>query len=180
MLRLRTPNGHVLTLPPRRVSIGESAINEVPIAPGNGVAAVHFRLQPWVSGHFIEDAGSGLATLVNGKPVTWAPLKHGDIITAGELKLIFESEDGGPVPEFPPETTVPLNISAAMPPPPREEPARPPAWLPPEALLRPVPPLAQAAARKYASVKKHRPRRLLPRLLLLGAAAAAAWYFFHR
>ena len=179
MPRLCTPQGHLLTLPPRRVSVGESAANEIPIAPGNSVAGVHFRLQPGESGYFLEDAASGLGTLVNGKLVTWAPLKHGDIITAGELKLIFESEDGGPVPEFPPETTVPLNISAAMPPPPREEPAQPPAWLPPEALLPPMPPTAQAAARRHQDVKEKSPR-WLPALLVLGAALAAAWYFFWR
>src|SRR5688572_20946557 len=99
MPRLRSTKGHTITLPPRRVSIGESAANEIPIAAGHGLAAVHFRLQPWESGHFLEDAGSGLNTLVNGQPVSWAPLKHGDVITAGELSLTYESESSVPVPD---------------------------------------------------------------------------------
>ena len=96
MAQLRTPNGHIVTLPAQRVSVGESLANEVPVAKGLGVASEHFRLQPWEGGHFLEDAGSGLGTLVNGKPVGWVPLQHGDVITAGELTMIY-SKDGSAV-----------------------------------------------------------------------------------
>ena len=181
MSRLRTLQGHTLNLPPRRVSVGESATIDIPIAPGNGLAAVHFHLQPGESGHFIEDAGSGLGTLVNGTLVNWAPLKHGDVITAGELKMMYESGDSDSVPEFPLEAAVPAEIMAAMvPPPPPPAPEPPPSWLPEEALLPPVSPTAQAAARREAAVEKKPGRKWLPVLLLLGAAFAAAWYFFLR
>lgn len=95
MARLRTESGHTFTLPPRRVSIGESAENEVPIAAEYGMAAVHFRLLPWESGHVLEDAGSGMETLVNSMPVSRVMLKHGDVITAGNISLIYETETGG-------------------------------------------------------------------------------------
>ena len=182
MPRLRTPQGHTLNLPPRRVSIGESASSDIPIAPGNGLAGVHFHLQPGESGHSIEDGGSGLGTLLNGKLVTWAPLKHGDVITAGELKMMYESGDGDSRPEFPLEATVPAEVLAALPPPPPPPAAeQPPAWLPQEALLPPLTPFAQAAARREAGVQMRPQRRWRPALLLLGAAlAAAAWYFFLR
>ena len=98
MAQLRTPNGHIVTLPAQRVSVGESLANEVPVAKGLGVASEHFRLQPWEGGHFLEDAGSGLGTLVNGKPMGWVPLQHGDVITAGELTMIY-SKDGSAVEE---------------------------------------------------------------------------------
>ncbi len=180
MPRLRTPKGHTLNLPPGRVSIGESAANEIPIAAGNGLAAVHFHLQPWESGYFIEDAGSGLGTLVNGTLVNWAPLKHGDVIAAGELKLIYDSGAGEPEPVFPSEDVVPAEVLTAMTPPPPPPPEQPPSWLPPEALLPPLTPVAQAAIRAALSEKKNRRPRLLPLLLLLGAALAAGWYFFLR
>ena len=182
MPRLRTLKGHTLNLPPGRVSIGESAANEIPIAAGNGLAQVHFHLQPWESGYFIEDAGSGLGTLVNGSLVKWAPLKHGDVIAAGELKMIYDAGEGEPPPVFPSEVIVPEEILTAMtpPPPPATAPEQPPSWLPPEALLPPLTPVAQAAIRAAQAEKKIRRPWLLPLLLLLGAALAAGWYFFLR
>ena len=131
MPQLSTPDGHFITLPPQRVSLGVAASCDVIIAPGRGVAELHLYLQPWESGYFLEDAASGLGTLVNGSPVTWAPLKHGDIVTAGNLTLRYEEEGGAPAGAFPQ---------------PAPDRAPPPAWLPPEALLPPVSPVAQSGA----------------------------------
>ncbi len=89
MAELRTPQGHTLLLPDGAVSIGADPANEVPVAAHLGLAPVHFRLQPWEGGHFIEDAGSGLGTLVNGHAINWKPLAHGDRIVAGELEVIY-------------------------------------------------------------------------------------------
>lgn len=166
----------MLNLPPRRVSIGESAVNEVPIAPGNGLAPVHFRLQPWESGYFIEDAASGLDTLVNGRIVKWAALKHGDVIMAGGLKLIYQADAATPLPEFPSEAAVRRGEVPATGP----EPALPPSWLPPEALLPPVSPVAQAAMHQNARVSGKGDRRWLAAVILLCTVVAAAWYFFRR
>ena len=101
MAELRTPQGHTLLLPEGCVSIGADPSNDVPVAAHLGLAPVHFRLQPWEGGHFLEDAGSGLGTLVNGHPVNWKPLTHGDSIMAGELEVVYrqQSEVGfSPVP----------------------------------------------------------------------------------
>jgi hypothetical protein len=147
-------------LPPRTVSVGESAANEIPIAPGHGLGAVHFRLQPWESGHFIEDCGTGLGTLVNGKPVSWAPLKHGDLIEAGRLQMTYEFEGGA----SPAEATPKVKTAKVVPAEPAGAPEaapRPPAWLPAEALLPPVPPSAQG----------------VPPATSVGAAV---WYFWFR
>jgi Inner membrane component of T3SS, cytoplasmic domain len=169
---LRTPQGHSITLPPQRVSLGESAANEIPITAGKGLAAVHFHLQPWESGYFLEDAGSGLGTLVNGHNVTWAPLKHGDLISAGALQFLYEHEDQPALPSFPvPSFTAALTASAPILP---TAPV-PPAWLPPEALQPPLSPAAQAALRP---VVEKRTRRWWPAalvLLILVAATAWAW-----
>ena len=89
MAELRTPQGHSLLLPEGCVSVGADPANDVPVAAHLGLAPVHFRLQPWEGGHFLEDAGSGLGTLVNGHPVNWKPLTHGDVIVAGELEVVY-------------------------------------------------------------------------------------------
>ena len=143
MAALRTPQGHTLLLPDGAVSIGADPANEVPVAPHLGLAPVHFRLQPWEGGHFIEDAGSGLGTLVNGHAINWKPLAHGDLIVAGELEVIYSESspsDAGEVSA--------IAVPAALPPP-----LLPPAssgiatatLLPPEAsglqVLMPTPPL---------------------------------------
>jgi hypothetical protein len=131
MPRLRAATGHTLTLPAQRVSVGESAANAVAIAPGHGLAAVHFHLQPWESGHFLEDAGSGLGTLVNGNAISWAPLKHGDVISAGSLLFTYEDEAQLPPPDFPAPVAVPRASEAPeLKTTPVE--ALPPSWLPPE------------------------------------------------
>lgn len=159
MAELRTPQGHTLLLPDGAVSIGADPANEVPVAAHLGLAPVHFRLQPWEGGHFIEDAGSGLGTLVNGHAINWKPLAHGDRIVAGELEVIYAetspSEAGAmsaiaapaapaalPPPLLPPSssgmataTLLPLEASGLqvlMPKPPLA--AQPPAWLPEDLL----------------------------------------------
>ncbi len=113
MAALRTPQGHTLLLPDGAVSIGADPANEVPVAAHLGLAPVHFRLQPWEGGHFIEDAGSGLGTLVNGHAINWKPLAHGDLIVAGELEVVYSesspSDAGG---------GSAIAADAALPPPP--------------------------------------------------------------
>ena len=175
MPQLRTSLGHILTLPPRRVSVGESAANEIAIAPGHDVAAVHFHLQPWESGHFMEDAASGLGTLVNGCPLAWAPLKHGDFITAGRLQFLYEHESGGPLPDFPGPGPGIVEVSSELVA--RDVSPLPPSWLPPEALQPPLSPVEQAALRQPATAhRKKRAPFVVIVCLLLAAATAAVWW----
>ena len=157
MAELRTPHGHTLLLPEGRVSIGADPANDVPVAAHLGLAPVHFRLQPWEGGHFLEDAGSGLGTLVNGHPVNWKPLTHGDVIVAGELEVVYEQQataTASPVPVIaapmvasvaaitPPAVSAPVptlpapalpSISSPIVAPP-ETCFAPPAWLPEDLL----------------------------------------------
>ena len=177
MPRLRTPEGHLLPLPPHRVSLGESPGCDVAIAPGHGVAGVHLHLQPWESGYFLEDAASGLGTLVNGSPVTWAPLQHGDIITAGGLRLLYEDENSPPLTDFPDHRAA----TAASAEPEAEAEAQPPSWLPAEALLPPLSPVAQAAL-KIPHTGKSKRRGWWVAVCLGGVAAAGAamWWFWLR
>jgi hypothetical protein len=109
MAELRTPQGHTLLLPDGCVSVGADPSNDVPVAPHLGLAPIHFRLQPWEGGHFLEDAGSGLGTLVNGHPVNWKPLNPGDVIVAGELEVVYRHETK------PATTPVPAIVAPAPP-----------------------------------------------------------------
>ena len=45
----------MLPLPASRVSVGEDPACEVPISAGLGIAPVHFTLEPWEGGHFIQE-----------------------------------------------------------------------------------------------------------------------------
>ncbi len=161
MPSLRTNTGHEITLPPGRVHVGESVTNELPVAKGHGLAPIHFTLQPFPDGHFIEDSSGGLGTLVNGRLTTWAPLKHGDIIIAGDLKLTYISSKTSPIPTYqtapvtiemdpstqpvPRSATGAVQISRLPSPSPShipQLPEPPPTWLPSEALVPPTPPMA--------------------------------------
>ena len=111
MAELRTPQGHALVLPDGRIAVGADLSNEVPIAAHLGLAPVHFRLQPWEGGHFVEDAGSGLGTLVNGHPIHWKPLVHGDTITAGELEVVYSTENSPALAQKAPSAPVPAAVA---------------------------------------------------------------------
>lgn len=186
MASLRTPQGHFFAIPPRRVTVGEAAGCDIPIARGLGVAAMHFHLQPWESGHFLEDAGSGLGTIVNGKAVTWVPLNHGDVILAGNLSLIYEAGDRASLPAFP--STHEIAVEAMLAPEgqggfsaPAPEPEKPPAWLPPEALLPPVTPVQMAASMPPPAPRRRSALRQWLILLLLAAAVAfGLWIYYSR
>lgn len=200
MAELRTSQGHALVLPDGRIAVGADLSNEVPIAAHLGLAPVHFRLQPWEGGHFVEDAGSGLGTLVNGHPIHWKPLVHGDTITAGELEVVYSTENSPalaqkapsapvpaavpPSPPLPlPAITAPTKVSMVPPPvagtwqPPVDAP--PPAWLPvdlrPEAYRTPVPAAAPVASLREnlqgpAKNKSRHTKTATRRLLAIAAA----------
>ena len=119
MAELCTPQGHSILLPEGRVTIGTDLSNEVPVAAHFGLAPAHFRLQPWEGGYFIEDAGSGLGTLVNGHPINWKPLIHGDVIAAGNLEVIYSQQAQPSLPGVP---TQPIRLAGVRP-----APALPPA-----------------------------------------------------
>ena len=182
MYRLRAATGHSITLPPCRVRVGEAASNEIPIAEGHGLAPVHFTLQPWESGYFLEDAGSGLGTLVNGNPVKWVPLKHGDVITAGDMRMtyeagvesvVLESANEG-VPAAPPQADQARKKEEA--PPRMEAPENPPAWLPQEALEPPVPPWLRPVPPEQEATRAG--RNFLVTILFLLAMGAVVWFIY--
>ncbi len=187
MAILRTSQGHEITLPAGRVSVGESPANELPVARGLGLGGVHFHMQPWEGGHFLEDAGSGLGTLVNDRKVSWVPLQNGDIITAGELRVTYIKDPAAPVPAIPvfaesitldtspvpvtePQPAAEASRHLQLPAPPPQ----PPSWLPPEALEPPSPPPAWDPQELTGETGKRRPgvQTLLVCALLLAAGAA--------
>lgn len=187
MPSLRTPQGHAIAIPARRVTVGEAPSCDIPVARGHGLAAMHFRLQPWESGYFLEDCGSGLGTTVNGKSVSWVPLNHGDVIAAGELTMVYQSDDRGPLPAFPSsqviavETTLADQATVPVPTMEPEAPPAPPSWLPPEALLPPVTPVQMAAMELPPPPKARGKAGAVVALLVLAAVVGLAlWFYYSR
>ena len=166
--------------------------NELPVARGLGLAPVHFHLQPWEGGHFLEDAGTGLGTLVNERMVSWVPLQNGDTIRAGDLQVTYVKDPAGGVPEIPvfagnvvtldtspvpgSLSTAEKSISPPAPPVAPEPPPEPPSWLPPEALGPLAPPPAWEAPAPPPGKGRRRITGFLV-LLFLAAAGGAAWHF---
>jgi hypothetical protein len=74
--------------------VGSNPSSTLPIHPGFGLAPEQFSIRmvsqgaPW-----LEDRSGMSSTLVNGRPVQQQQLVHGDIISAGQLSLIFVGEE---------------------------------------------------------------------------------------
>jgi hypothetical protein len=88
-------------------SIGSAPENSVPIQPEFGLAPRHFSISLGQGSPLLEDHTGGERTLINGQPVLSHSLRHGDIIRAGSLTLVFTGEESSglrglpPVPELP-------------------------------------------------------------------------------
>ncbi|MHC4818175.1 MAG: FHA domain-containing protein, partial [Planctomycetota bacterium] len=75
--------------------------------PDPGLAPVHFRIRERDRGYQLKDDGSGIGTLVNGKPVYATTLQHGDAIEAGGLRCVFLAEAEAPARTAPPPPPAP-------------------------------------------------------------------------
>lgn len=64
--------------------------------PDASVSRAHFRIELGEGGWRVVDLGSRNQTLLNGVPIREAPLRHGDLIRAGDTELRFE-DPGAPV-----------------------------------------------------------------------------------
>ena len=73
------------------VSVGREDDNEIQL-PHEKVSKHHALLRPVKDGWSIEDLKSTNGSIVNGKQVTRAELKHGDRVTIGPYELRYESK----------------------------------------------------------------------------------------
>ncbi|MHC4958587.1 MAG: FHA domain-containing protein [Planctomycetota bacterium] len=64
--------------------------------PDKSLADEHFRIEKKARGYRVKDDGSGIGTLVNGKPVYATTLAHGDVILAGKVRCTFLDEAAAP------------------------------------------------------------------------------------
>jgi len=71
-----------------RFSVGKKAGNDL-VLDDKTVSGHHFVIHYENHGYRIEDLNSTNGTYVNGQRIRKAPLKHNDIIQAGNTKLIF-------------------------------------------------------------------------------------------
>jgi hypothetical protein len=128
---LLAQTGHSLPLPPDPVVVGSDPSAQVPVRADLGIAARHYQIQPdpAQNGHWVVSLLPEHPVLVNGQPVPHALLRDGDVITAGELHLMYRAA----VAEAPVmAATMPMAMPAMpsmpppMPPQPPQEPAAPP------------------------------------------------------
>ena len=74
--------------PPGSSTIGNAADNDIVIA--DVLASRHHAvLVPTADGVQIQDIGSTNGTFVNGQPIKDAPLREGDLVTIGNVDLVF-------------------------------------------------------------------------------------------
>ncbi len=72
-------------------TIGRSSACDVPVA-SNGVSRRHADIYAMEGTFYVQDLGSTNTTMLNGHRISSkpSPLKHGDIITVGDVDLRFE------------------------------------------------------------------------------------------
>jgi len=79
----------------RTLSIGRATTCDICLADPQ-VALIHAEIQPQVSGGWrVVDQASGRPTLLNGAPVTSAPLREGSILQIAHFKLQLVVDDSG-------------------------------------------------------------------------------------
>jgi len=82
-------------LPRDRTTIGRGTKNEV-VIPDIAMSRQHFAIERRAEGFMLRDLDSGNGTQLNGRRITSAQLRSGDVIEAGNLKLRFEQSGGDP------------------------------------------------------------------------------------
>ncbi len=89
MAKLFAQTGHSLELPARRVSFGVASSCDIPLT-AEGLAEEHFSISYAKGQSVLQDlTGGNPGIQVNGQPMTEVKINHGDVITAGELRLAF-------------------------------------------------------------------------------------------
>jgi hypothetical protein len=75
------------------VVVGSDPSAQVPVRADLGIAARHYQIQPdpAQNGHWVVSLLPEHPVLVNGQPVPHALLRDGDVITAGELHLMYRA-----------------------------------------------------------------------------------------
>jgi hypothetical protein len=88
---------HTVLLQHAVTTIGSNPTSTVPIHPGFGLAPEQFSIRLAAEGTpWLEDRTGMASTLINGRPVQQQQLVHGDIISAGQLALVFMGEEVQP------------------------------------------------------------------------------------
>lgn len=84
VITLNGVNIREFELPDKAVTIGRRASNDIPLSDMT-VSATHARIE---TGQ-VKDLGSTNGTLLNGKRVGSAPLRHGDVIGIGQHEMTY-------------------------------------------------------------------------------------------
>ncbi len=87
--RLVPPRGEPFDLPTRPQVIGRDPGCDIRLEY-DGVSRRHARVEPAADHFVISDLGSTNGTLVNGGRVSRQPLKHGQVVQIGPVRLAYE------------------------------------------------------------------------------------------
>src|SRR5438270_3166698 len=91
-LEVWRPAGHqTVPLTGERLRIGKASTNELVIAEDPTLSRKHAMVERSGDGWTLRDLGSRNGTFVNGKRVTSHDLAHGDQVTMGGCKAVFET-----------------------------------------------------------------------------------------
>lgn len=80
-----------ITLGRGTLSIGRASDNDISIAD-SATSAHHAKIVTIFTSSFIQDLNSTNGTIVNGRKVVRHTLAHGDIISIGNMQLLFKSD----------------------------------------------------------------------------------------
>ena len=90
---LISPTGHRASVTSRMVCVGSDPTADIRIDENFGVLPQHFWLRRTETGVHLTAPASERPVYVNGSPATDTELHSGDAIRAGQLQLIFDSDE---------------------------------------------------------------------------------------
>ena len=73
-----------------QVTIGRTVDNDV-VLPDPGISRQHLSIRDKGGAYIVRDLGSSNGTQLNGNKITEEVLRSGDVITAGDAQIRFES-----------------------------------------------------------------------------------------
>ena len=82
--------GEKVLLEPSRVTIGRRDSSTIKLEDDRMASGHHAEVTRDLNGYTVRDLGSTNGTLVNGEPITEAPLSHGTRIRVGNSRFVFK------------------------------------------------------------------------------------------
>ncbi len=98
---LVAPTGTRVPLPVQPIRFGTDASADVRLSPELGLAPLHFLLQPNGIGFTLETLSEGHPVFVNDEAIESKDLQNGDLIQAGQFRVVYHVDGGTSPPSAP-------------------------------------------------------------------------------